>query len=165
MRFGNQGRNNSNLNFAGIIRFDRGKELDAIVQLISEADISGGDFFNSFDKHIGGIDPKTIRQRSKDDSLVSRIPTIHIECRISLCIAQFLSIREHRRKISPLLRHASENVVAGAIEDSMNRLKTISHKGLADGFDDRYAASHSRLIKNRHTLLVGQLKNLTPVFR
>ena len=160
MRFGNECRNHADLDFACLIGLDRGEKLDAVVQLIREADISCGDFFNPFDKHIGRFDPKSIRQRGKNDGLVSGVPTIHVQRGIGLGVAQSLRIREHRCKISALLRHASKDVVAGAIEDSMNGLKTISHEGLADRLNDRYAASHSRLIKNRHMLFVGKFKNL-----
>ena len=115
--------------------------------------VGGGDFFDAFHEDILRIDPESIGQRGENDRLVRGIPAIHIQRGIRLRVAEFLGLREDRSKIQPLIGHPAQNIIARAIEDSMDGLEAVSHKGLAHGFDDRNSARHGRLVEDWHTLL------------
>ena len=88
------------------------------------------------------------------------VPAIDIERGVGLRVTELLGLGEDRREIQTLTRHAREDVVARAVENSMDRLEAVSDESLAHRFDNRNSSGNGGFIKNRHALLAGEFENL-----
>jgi hypothetical protein len=114
-------------------------------------------------KDPGRVEPESVSERSEDDRLVGGVPPIDIEGRIRLRIAQSLGLGERRAKIHSGFSHSREDIVAGAVQDSMDVLESIGDKGFADHLDDRNPASHGGFIKNWDSAFACKVKNFLPM--
>lgn len=74
------------------------------------------------------------------------IQTVHIRRRISFGIPHCLRLRQGGREIGMLQFHAGENVIAGAVDNSVNMGNAISHKPFAQGFDNRNPSAHTGFV-------------------
>ena len=163
MGFRNERWHDADLDRAGFVGFDRGDELNAVAEFLGETDVGGCDFFDALDEDILRIDPKTVGERGEDDGLVRGVPAVDIERGVGLGVTELLSLGEDRREIQTLACHAREDVVARAVENSMDRLEAVSDESLAHRFDNRNSPGNGGFIKNRHALLAGEFENLAPM--
>ena len=67
-------------------------------------------------------------QRSQKARFVHGIEPIHIQRRFGLCVTQALRIFENPLKITPLLLHASQDVIASSVEDPIEVVDTVPHQ-------------------------------------
>ena len=164
MGFGNEGRHHTHFDRTGFVGLDRGDELDAVAEFIGETDVRGRDFFDALDEDILRIDPKAVGERGEDDSLVGGIPAIDVQSGVGLGVAQFLGLGEDRCKIKSLASHARDDVVARAVENSVDGLEAVPNKGFAHGFDNGNATGHGGFVENRHALFSGEVENFPSMF-
>ena len=72
--------------------------------------------------------------------------------RVGVCLSVTLVLRfsERRSEIHSGIRHPCEDVVARAIQDPMNALKTIGDKGLANHLYNRNTPGHRGYVRPAH---------------
>ena len=87
-----------------------------------------------------------------------------IESGVGFGIAQSLRLLQHIGKSAAFFAHFGENEIAGAVDDTGNRLDIVGRQAFAQSLDNRYAAGHSRFKLHHHILLLGQRKNFIAVF-
>ena len=96
---------------------------------------------------------------------MSRVKAVDVERGIGLCIAEFLRVLEDHVKGKPLVLHPREDVVARAIENSVDRLDLVASEPFAQDADDRNAAANRRAEIDVDVVLGRRLENLVTVFR
>ncbi len=83
-------------------------------------------------------------------------PSIDIEARIGLGVAQRLRLRQHVVEIAPGLAHFAQDVVAGAVQNAVDAADLVAGEALAQRFDDRDAAGHGGLEADRDAGRLGR---------
>ena len=104
-------------------------------------------------------------EAGQDRQLMRRINAIDIESWVCFGISQSLGIGEHIGKVTAMGLHFREDIVAGAVEDSIDRGDGIGGGPFAQALDDRNAASDCRFIFERNARLLGSLGELHAVMR
>ena len=91
------------------------------------------------------------------DELLRGVVALDVEGRIGLGVAEPLRVLQAVGERQPLLLHARQDVVAGAVEDAVDARDRIAGQRLAQRLDDRDAAGDRRLEVERDALLLGEL--------
>ena len=155
MRLRHQRRVNGDLHFAAKLLHDA-KQLDAVAQPPRKLNVQRRDVPDALDENLPRLYPKSVRQRGEDAGLVLRVEPVHVERRIGLGVAHLLCVGEHVYKIAPLSLHLREDVVAGAVKDSVKPLDAVAAQALAQRLDDRDAARHRGLVVKVAAVLLDQ---------
>src|SRR6516164_7864353 len=82
---------------------------------------------------------------------------LDVEARIGLGITKPLRFLQTIGKVPPILLHAGENVIAGAVEDAVDARECGAVEPLAQRLDDRNPAGDRRFEIERHTMAFGEL--------
>ena len=102
-------------------------------------------------------------QGRQDRNLVGSIEAVHISCRIGFGVAEPLGVGQHVVVGRALVRHAREDVVGGAVDDSADPVDAVAPEGLLQRFDDRNATTHGGFDQHVHPSRLGGSGNLTAV--
>ena len=96
----------------------------------------------------------------EDRGLVERVEAVDVERRVRLGEPELLRVAQHvlERLARPL--HLGEDVVAGAIEDAVDRLDPGADEAVAHRADDRDAAADGRAEEEVDALLRGEREEL-----
>ena len=81
-----------------------------------------------------------------------------VECGIGFRIAQPLRFLQAILERQPLLLHAREDVIAGAVQDAVDAADLVARQPFAQRLHDRDAARDRGLEGERHALLLGELR-------
>ena len=87
-----------------------------------------------------------------------RIDAVDVEAGIGLGIAEPLRLRQHVVEIPTALAHGGQDVIAGAVQDPVDAADPIADQPLAQGLDDRDAASHRRLEPDGDAVCLGRMR-------
>ena len=109
-----------------------------------------------------GVDAGAERERGENGELVGGVEAADVEGRVGLGVAEFLRLGEADAERQPLLLHARENVIAGAVEDAGDAPDRVAGEPLAQGLDDRHAAADRRLEGERDAVILGERASSTP---
>ncbi len=110
----------ADLDLAFLIGLDDCKKLDAIAEAFRKANVGRGDLLNTLHENLVGAHPETIRERGKDDRLVRGVPAVDVECRVGLRVTAFLRLAQSFLESQSGFRHPGEDVVAGAVDDTVH---------------------------------------------
>ena len=91
---------------------------------------------------------------------MGRVEAADVHGRIGLGIAEFLRIGEHLGERPAARLHLGEDIVAGAVEDTGDRLDLVADHRLAQHLYRRRAAHHRRLEQQRYVRRLGQCGEL-----
>ncbi len=116
------------------------QELDAIAKLGRGVEIGERDRRNALDVNRVRIDLGTERQARQDRKLLRGVVAFDVEGRIGLGVAQTLRFTQAFVEREPVLLHAREDVIAGAVEDAVDARERVAVEPLAQRLHDRYAA-------------------------
>ena len=122
-----------------------GQKLDAVAELAGELDVQAADAGDPLGIDAVEVDARAEAERDQDRQLVGSIHPLDVKGRVGLGVAQFLGRREHVGEIRPLLCHAGQDVVAGAVHDADYRTDAVGGQVPLDGGQHRDAASHRGL--------------------
>ena len=95
------------------------------------------------------VDRPAERQRRQDRQLVRGIDAVDVEARVGLGVAQLLRLGQHLGELAAALAHRGQDVVAGAVQDAGDAADAVAGQALAQRLDDRDAAGHRRLERQR----------------
>ena len=140
-----------------------GQQLHHVAQLGGIAHIAGVQPIDTLGSDRGTGHGATKSKRRQDGNLVGSVVPLHIGGRIGLGIAETLGIGEHGTIGGPLISHAAEDVVGGAIDDAAHPGDAVAAKRLLQGLDDRNAPPHRRLDQHIHPAAEGGGGNLLPM--
>ena len=119
-----------------------GQQLHAVAQLVGVLHIHTLQAADAVGGNRGAIHAAAEGQGGQDRDLVGCIKTVHIRCRIGFGVAQLLGILEHRVIGGPLLCHAGEDVVGGAVDDAADAVDAVAAQRLLQRLDDGNAATN-----------------------
>src|SRR5579862_7675714 len=120
------------------------EELDAITELLGCGEIGGRDRGNAFDINRLLIDFGAEGQARQDRELLRGVVALDIEARIGLGVTKALRLLEAFGKRQAVLLHAGEDIIAGAVEDSVDALEGISRHPFAQRLHDGNGPAYGR---------------------
>ena len=134
------------------------QELDAVSKLVRPGEILGSDRGDALhvDRTLIGFGPE--RQACQDCELLRRVMAFDVEARISLGVAEPLRLPQALGKRHLLLLHAGQNVIAGAIEDSVDARRRVARKPLAHRFHNGNGAADCGFEIERDMVLLGNAR-------
>ena len=128
--------------------------LDGVVELAGKPDVERGDRADAFDVNLLRVHPESVRERGEDANLVHRVEAIDVERRFDFGVAEPLSVGERLGEFGAFEFHASEDVIAGAVDDAIEARDAIADQSFAQDLDDRDTSRHARfVVKIRPVLL------------
>ncbi len=141
------------------------EQLHAIAELVCPGEILGRDRGDALDIDRALVDLGAEGEARQDRELLRGIMALDVEGRIGLRVAEPLRLLEAFRKGQLLLLHAGEDVVAGAVENSIDACQRIPGKPLAQGLHDRNGAAHRGLEIERYAAFFGKRRQCDSVAR
>jgi hypothetical protein len=127
----------------------RPEQLDAVAQLLGEADVHRRCTRGCPRHDAGEIDLGAERRAGQHRELVRGIDAVDVEAGIGLGVARRLRLGQHDVEVAAGLAHGAQDVVAGAVEDAVEartRLPTRpSRSALMIGMPPATAASKARM--------------------
>ena len=154
MVLGNQRGLNPQGEGQGIAAFSHalghGQKLHAVAKLVGVIHIHALQATDAVGGNGSAIHVAAEGQGGQDRDLVGRVKTVYIRCRIGFGVAQLLGIIEHRVIGGPLLSHAGEDVVRGAVDDAANAVDAVAPQGLLQRLNDGNAATNGGLDQHVH---------------
>ena len=100
------------------------KQLDAVAKLAGGIEIGERDRGDALDINRVGIDLGAESQARQDGKLLRGVVAFDIERRIGFGIAEALGLAQALIESEPVLLHAREDVIAGAVEDAVDARRT-----------------------------------------
>src|SRR5205823_14898487 len=100
-------------------------------------EIGGSDVADASHWNFCGIDGVSKSDARENCDLVTRIKAVNVEGRIGFSIAGGLCLLQRLTETNPALLHLRQDVVAGAVQNSINRLDAVGRQRLRDGADYR----------------------------
>ena len=133
------------------VRLRDAQQLDAVAQLVGERDVQRADPADAL--HVAPRRTRTGRVRTPARDRMASLcaastPSMSV-AGSSLRVTERLRFGEHVGEFPPLLAHGGQDVVAGAVEDAGDAVHGIGGEALANGLDDRDAASDRGLERQR----------------
>ena len=141
------------------------QELDAVAQFAGVAHVGHVHRVDARPRDEFPIDPGGKGQVSENGQLLRSVAAVDIHGRIGLGVAQPLRLGQGIGIGLAAILHLREDEVAGAVEDSVNRLDLVGHERLVDGRDDRNPAAHGGLEGDRPADAPGAIEKLAAMFR
>src|SRR5215467_9067128 len=117
------------------------EQLHAIAKLVSPLEVLGGDGRNAFDVDRALIDLGPEGEARQDRELLRCVVALDVEGGIGLGVTEPLCLLQAGSEGELLLFHARQDVVAGAVEDSVDARQRIAGQPLAQRLDDRDGAA------------------------
>ncbi len=133
------------------------EKFDAIAEVGGGFDVGGRDQFNAFDGDGVGIDRRAESERRQNGKLMRRVVAADIEAGIGLRIAEALRFFEAFGKGEALGLHPAQDIIAGAVENSIDALDRVAGQSLAQRFDDRDSAGDRGFKTERDAFFFGAL--------
>ena len=138
-----------------------GEQLDGVAQLAGEGDVDRLDPADAFRGDVGEPRPHTERERGQDGELVGGVDAVDVGGRVGLGEPEPLRLTQHVVEAPSLPGHGGENVIARAVDDSVDRRGPVAGQSLRQGPQDRDATAHAGLeaepyaglLRRRHDLL------------
>src|ERR1700722_2102286 len=141
------------------------EELYAIAQLIGRIEIGQRDRRDALDIDRLGIEFGAEGQARQDRKLLRGVVAFDVEGRIGFRIAEPLCVAQAIVERKPILLHAGEDVIAGAVEDAVDAGEGIAAESLAQSLDDRNAGADRSLEIERDLTALGERRELLAVSR
>ena len=85
---------------------------------------------DAFDVNFVVIHPKTVRERGQNADLVLRVEAVDVQVGRRLGVTLLLRVGEHVGEIRAFQLHAGEDVIAGAVDDAVNRRELVARQNL-----------------------------------
>ena len=151
--------------YAVAVTGDDGEELDAIAEFRGVLDVRTRKRADAFDLHLVERRLEAVRERGEDARLVGGVEAVDVERRIRLGVTELLRVLEDHVEGKPLVLHPREDVVAGAVQDAVDRLDVVAGEALAQDADDRNAAAHRRAEVDVDAVRLRRVEDLLAVLR
>ena len=146
---GNERRINGNLNLrrmaAGNL-LDDAQELDGAAQLGGKFHVQLGHIANALGVDLMVVHPEAVRKRGENTGLVLRVVAVNVQVRRRFGITLLLGVGQDGGEVRALMFHARQDVIAGAVDNAVNRGKLVGHETFAQGLDNGNAAADAGLI-------------------
>ena len=147
-----------------IVLGDDREQLDAVAEVGRVLHVLAGEVPDALHLHLVERRLEAVGEGAEDAGLVRRVEAVDVERGIRLGISELLGVGQDFVEGTPLVLHAREDVVAGAVEDAVDLLDLVAGKALAHGADDRDAAAHGGAEVDVHPVLRGRVEDLLSVF-
>ena len=121
--------------------FDDAEQLDRIAQFTGELDVQRVKCGGCLRHNCFRVDPKTVGERRENADLVRGVVAVNVEVGRGFGITQFLRVGENFGEVRAFELHARQDVIAGAVDDAVERVDAVADKTFAQRFDDGNAAA------------------------
>jgi hypothetical protein len=148
----------------GALLGDR-QQLHRVPELPRERYVLGRDVPDPLDVDVLQGAPPAGGEPDQDRQLVRRVDAVDVERRVGLRQPRLLGLGEHLGERLPLLRHAGEDVVAGAVDDPVDPEDPVRREPLPHRADDGDAAADARLETDVDALFGHRVHDLRPALR
>ena len=139
-----------------LVGLDRhAQQLHAVAELGRPFEVFRRNRRYAFDIHGALVDLGAESQARQDRKLLRGTVALDVESGIGLGVTELLRLLQAVRERKLLLLHARQDVVAGAVEDSVDARERIAGQTLAQRFHDRDGAADCGLEIQRHMVLLG----------
>ena len=102
------------------------QKLHPVAKLVRGIEVGERDGGDAFDIDRSGIELGAEGEARQDRQLLRGVVAFDIERRIGLRIAEPLRLAQAIRESEPILLHAREDVIAGAVEDAVDARKSVA---------------------------------------
>ena len=106
------------------------QQLHTETQFAGVVDVAGLELIDAFGGDRLAIHESAVGKAGEDGDLVGGITALHIGGGIGFRVAKGLGIGEHCAVAGPLLGHAAEDVIGGAVDDAAHPLDAVGPQGL-----------------------------------
>jgi hypothetical protein len=141
------------------------EQLDHVPEPTGHLDVGGGDLLDALAEDVGGVDGRVEGERGDDRGLGGGVVAADVRGRVGLGVPELLGLGEHVRVRRPLLGHAGEDVVGGAVQDPDDARDAVPRERLLERLDDRDGTRHRRLEGEVDAGAARQLGELRPLVR
>ena len=131
------------------------QQLHAIAKLVSPFEIFGCNGGDPFHINCALIDFRPESQARQNRELLRRIMALDIEGRIRFGVTEPLRLLQTLRESELLLFHTRQDVIAGAIENSIDACERIAGQALAQRFHDGNGTTDRSLEIEGDVVLLG----------
>jgi hypothetical protein len=152
------------LHRAAVIASDR-EVLDREAEARRKLVVDGLDAADALDWHAANRHARAEREHRQHHQLVRGVVAVDVERRLGLGVAQLLRLGERGLEGRALEAHATEDVIAGAIDDAAQRDHPVAGQRLAQRAHDGDAAAHRALEGQVGAARDGPIDELRPVQR
>ena len=142
----NQGRVHTNVRAVLTLALANSQQLDDVTISIRGSNIISGDGSNALGVHIINGESRVERQRSNNRSLRRGVVALNVSSRVSLRVAELLSLSQCVREGCAGGVHLVKNVVGGAVHDAQNAGHTVTSQGVTQGAQNRDSTRNSSLV-------------------
>ena len=104
-----------------------------------------------------------MRERRENANLVRGIVAVNVQVRRRLGVALLLRVGEHGVEIRALQFHPGEDVIAGAVDDAVQRFDAVADKTFAQRFDYGNTAANAGFVIKIGAVFFGRGKQLLAV--
>ena len=120
---------------------------------------------NAFHVDMPWIDPKTVGERGEDANLVGRVVAVNVQGWFGFGITETLRVGQDIAKLGSLEFHPSQDVIARAIDDSVEAGDAISNEPFAQDLDNGYAARDAGFVIQIRAAVLRRCEQLFAVRR
>ena len=142
----NQGRVHANVRAVLTLALANSQQLDDVTISIRGSNIISGDGSNALGMHIINGESRVERQRSNNRSLRRGVVALNVSSRVSLRVAELLSLSQCVREGCAGGVHLVKNVVGGAVHDAQNAGHAVTSQGVTQGAQNRDSTRNSSLV-------------------
>ena len=138
---------------------------DGVLQRFGVLEIERRDAADAFHVNVRRRDLLAEGQCGQQHQLAARVVAIHVGARVGFGVSQALRLGDHGLHRGAGLFDLGQDVVAGAVENAVQRLHAVARDALAQHGVDRNAAAHRRLHGEIDARLNGAIPDLRPAGR
>ena len=168
MAAGHQARANPLQQSRRAVAFVDGSDADQpddIAQRPGLRDVRRAHFADTGRIDIGEIDPRAKADGRQDGQLVRGIDTFDVKCGVGLGKTLRLGFRQHGVEVGARPLHFRQDVITGAVENTVDPLDTVGRRSFAQALHHRYAARNRGLEFQRHAAQGGLFRQRQAVMR
>ncbi len=126
------------------------QQLDPVAEIARVRDVLRGHARDALGVDVLEVDERAERERDQDLELVGRVEAFDVERGIGLGVSLRLGVLEDHREVEALVGHLGQDVVRRPVHDAEHRQDPVRDQPFLDRADQRDAAGHRRLERERH---------------
>ena len=140
------------------IRLNDGQQLQPVAEFARINDVLLFHRAETLGVKLPRRHPEPVGQRREHGRLMGGVVAIDVEAVVGFRVTFLLGFGQGFRELQAALVHPGQDVIACAVDDSVDRDDPVGHQPLAQRADDRDSAGHARFKKQVTLVFGGELE-------